>query len=106
MPIDLRNARKAVTPEPAPLAVRSTRVDTEVPTLDPGDEIEFSTSWNIQLPDRTQIWVSWGTKTKVRPTEDTAAAADRLAALVLEQITARAQQVVSTNQALTLVVND
>ena len=89
-------------PESA-LAVPSRRVDTlDTPALDPGDTVEFSTSYNIKFPDRSEMWVKFGANTRVRESEDAGDAADRLAAYVINQMTARVQQAVAHNQSLVI----
>lgn len=81
------------------LFVRSNRMDasssqkTQV-ELYPGDTIEYSITHQVELPDRTSMWVKVNSSTTVQPTEDAREAADRLAGFVADQIKYRIIQAV------------
>lgn len=81
------------------LFVRSSRLDknstekTQV-ELYPGDTIEYSITHQVELPDRTSMWIKCGSTTHVQPHETAREAADRLAGLVSDQIKYRILQAV------------
>jgi hypothetical protein len=82
------------------LFVRATRVDqtssekTQV-ELYPGDTIEYGITHQVELPDRTSMWVKVNSTTSIQPHETAREAADRLAGLVGDQIKYRILQAVS-----------
>lgn len=89
------------------LFVRSSRLDknstekTQV-ELYPGDTIEYSITHQVELPDRTSMWVKVNSSTTVQPTEDARMAADRLAGFVADQIKYRIVQAVNDAGTITL----
>lgn len=79
------------------LLVRSSRLDADKSEktqveLYPGDTIEYGITHEVELPDRTKMWVKVGSTTKVVDGEEARHAADRLVGFVHDQIKYRIVQ--------------
>jgi hypothetical protein len=77
--------------------VRARRLDHEVSErtqveLYPGDTIEYGLTHEVELPDRTKMWVKVASTTKVVDGELARDAADRLVGFVHDQIKYRIVQ--------------
>lgn len=89
------------------LFVRSTRVtkedvSTTTVTLYPGDAVEYKVSHQVELPDRTQMWVGFGATTHTRDGETGTDTADRLVGFVHDQVKYRIVQAVQDAQNIDL----
>jgi hypothetical protein len=89
------------------LFVRSSRLDkttSERTTVElyPGDTIEYGLTHEVELPDRTKMWVKVGSSTSVQEGETARVAADRLVGLVHDQISYRIAQAAADAGDITL----
>lgn len=89
------------------LFVRSTRVNQDeviktTVTLYPGDAVEYKVSHQVELPDRTQMWVGFGATTHTQLGESGADTADRLVGFVHDQVKHRIVQAVQDAQNIDL----
>jgi len=87
--------------------VKSTRVErgsveTTMKTLYPGDTVEYGITHQVEMPDRTSMWIKVHSSTTVQQGESSQDTADRLVTFVHDQMKDRIVQAANHAGELTL----